>query len=119
MIELRSVLYILAFALFIHGLMGLTGPRTAVRGNAYGCYDAVRAIAHLGIQGSEGTALCGAEYRDLPNTLGIDIRTDRLAAQPSSPQALFGIRIDYVLADVAAKSVLWHGGALDDRRSSP
>ena len=31
MIELRSVLYILAFALFIHGLMGLTGPRTAVR----------------------------------------------------------------------------------------
>ncbi|KAA5831153.1 NAD(P)(+) transhydrogenase (Re/Si-specific) subunit beta [Saccharopolyspora hirsuta] len=34
MITLRSVLYILAFALFIYGLMGLTGPRTAVRGNA-------------------------------------------------------------------------------------
>ncbi|EHR49689.1 NAD/NADP transhydrogenase beta subunit [Saccharomonospora marina XMU15] len=28
-----SVLYIVAFALFIYGLMGLTGPRTAVRGN--------------------------------------------------------------------------------------
>ncbi|MGH3825506.1 MAG: NAD(P)(+) transhydrogenase (Re/Si-specific) subunit beta [Pseudonocardiaceae bacterium] len=27
------VLYIIAFALFIYGLMGLTGPRTAVRGN--------------------------------------------------------------------------------------
>ena len=27
------VLYIVAFALFIYGLMGLTGPRTAVRGN--------------------------------------------------------------------------------------
>jgi NAD(P) transhydrogenase subunit beta len=27
------VLYILAFSLFIYGLMGLTGPRTAVRGN--------------------------------------------------------------------------------------
>ena len=27
------VLYILAFGLFIYGLMGLTGPRTAVRGN--------------------------------------------------------------------------------------
>src|ERR1700758_177679 len=27
------VLYIGAFALFIYGLMGLTGPRTAVRGN--------------------------------------------------------------------------------------
>ena len=28
-----AVLYIVAFALFIYGLMGLTGPRTAVRGN--------------------------------------------------------------------------------------
>jgi NAD(P) transhydrogenase subunit beta len=28
-----QVLYIVAFALFIYGLMGLTGPRTAVRGN--------------------------------------------------------------------------------------
>src|SRR3954453_16462886 len=28
-----SVLYIISFALFIYGLMGLTGPRTAVRGN--------------------------------------------------------------------------------------
>jgi NAD(P) transhydrogenase subunit beta len=28
-----SLLYIIAFALFIYGLMGLTGPRTAVRGN--------------------------------------------------------------------------------------
>jgi NAD(P) transhydrogenase subunit beta len=28
-----QVLYIIAFALFIYGLMGLTGPRTAVRGN--------------------------------------------------------------------------------------
>ncbi|SDH92960.1 NAD(P) transhydrogenase subunit beta [Actinokineospora alba] len=30
---LVQVLYIVAFALFIYGLMGLTGPRTAVRGN--------------------------------------------------------------------------------------
>lgn len=28
-----TVLYIISFALFIYGLMGLTGPRTAVRGN--------------------------------------------------------------------------------------
>ena len=27
------VLYLVAFALFIYGLMGLTGPKTAVRGN--------------------------------------------------------------------------------------
>lgn len=33
MSELIAVLYIVAFALFIYGLMGLTGPRTAARGN--------------------------------------------------------------------------------------
>ena len=33
MTNLVSVLYILAFSLFIYGLMGLTGPKTAVRGN--------------------------------------------------------------------------------------
>ena len=31
--NLVNVLYILAFAMFIYGLMGLTGPKTAVRGN--------------------------------------------------------------------------------------
>ncbi|MFE5289217.1 NAD(P)(+) transhydrogenase (Re/Si-specific) subunit beta [Nocardia sp. NPDC056611] len=31
--NLVNVLYIAAFALFIYGLMGLTGPKTAVRGN--------------------------------------------------------------------------------------
>jgi len=30
---LVSILYIISFGLFIYGLMGLTGPRTAVRGN--------------------------------------------------------------------------------------
>ncbi|SFO86261.1 NAD(P) transhydrogenase subunit beta [Amycolatopsis arida] len=33
MTSLIGVLYIIAFSLFIYGLMGLTGPRTAVRGN--------------------------------------------------------------------------------------
>ncbi len=28
----RNVLYIIAFGLFIYGLSGLTGPKTAVRG---------------------------------------------------------------------------------------
>jgi len=31
--DLVAALYIVAFSLFIYGLMGLTGPRTAVRGN--------------------------------------------------------------------------------------
>ena len=30
--DVVQLLYIVAFALFIYGLMGLTGPRTAVRG---------------------------------------------------------------------------------------
>ena len=30
---LVDVLYIFAFGMFIYGLMGLTGPKTAVRGN--------------------------------------------------------------------------------------
>jgi NAD(P) transhydrogenase subunit beta len=33
MTSVTGVLYIVAFALFIYGLMGLTGPRTAARGN--------------------------------------------------------------------------------------
>jgi NAD(P) transhydrogenase subunit beta len=32
-VDFLDVLYIVAFALFIYGLSGLTGPRTAVRGN--------------------------------------------------------------------------------------
>ncbi|MGQ0718199.1 MAG: NAD(P)(+) transhydrogenase (Re/Si-specific) subunit beta [Pseudonocardiales bacterium] len=33
MTPLVQILYLIAFALFIYGLMGLTGPKTAVRGN--------------------------------------------------------------------------------------
>ena len=50
----RNVLYILSFGLFIYGLSGLTGPKTAVRGNriaAIGMAIAVIAtllIPHLG-----------------------------------------------------------------------
>jgi NAD(P) transhydrogenase subunit beta len=39
-----DVLYIVAFALFIYGLMGLTGPRTAVRGNQIAAAGMVIAI---------------------------------------------------------------------------
>ena len=42
--NLVNVLYIIAFAMFIYGLMGLTGPKTAVRGNqiaAVGMFIAV------------------------------------------------------------------------------
>ena len=38
-------LYIIAFALFIYGLMGLTGPRTAVRGNLIAAVGMAIAVA--------------------------------------------------------------------------
>jgi NAD(P) transhydrogenase subunit beta len=44
MSELIAGLYIVAFALFIYGLMGLTGPRTAVRGNLIAGIGMVLAI---------------------------------------------------------------------------
>src|SRR5699024_9480215 len=44
MSTLISALYIVAFALFIIGLMGLTGPRTAVRGNWIAAAGMVLAI---------------------------------------------------------------------------
>jgi len=41
---LVPVLYVVAFALFIYGLMGLTGPKTAVRGNKIAAVGMVIAV---------------------------------------------------------------------------
>jgi H+-translocating NAD(P) transhydrogenase subunit beta len=50
--DLVQLLYIVAFALFIYGLMGLTGPRTAVRGNRIAAVGmAIAVIATLLIPG--------------------------------------------------------------------
>ncbi len=51
-------LYIVAFALFIYGLMGLTGPRTAVRGNLIAAAGmALAVLATLLIPGVSNWAL--------------------------------------------------------------
>jgi NAD(P) transhydrogenase subunit beta len=42
--NLVNILYIAAFALFIYGLMGLTGPKTAVRGNLIAAVGMVIAV---------------------------------------------------------------------------
>src|SRR6201997_204412 len=42
---LVSVLYIVSFSLFIYGLMGLTGPKTAVRGNLIAAVGMALAVA--------------------------------------------------------------------------
>jgi len=52
---LVSVLYIIAFSLFIYGLMGLTGPKTAVRGNL---------IAAVGMAIAVGATLVKIRHTD-------------------------------------------------------
>jgi NAD(P) transhydrogenase subunit beta len=42
---LVTVLYIISFSLFIYGLMGLTGPKTAVRGNLIAAVGMALAVA--------------------------------------------------------------------------
>jgi NAD(P) transhydrogenase subunit beta len=50
--DVIQLLYIVAFALFIYGLMGLTGPRTAVRGNRIAAVGmAIAVVATLLIPG--------------------------------------------------------------------
>jgi len=50
--DLVSVLYIVSFGMFIYGLMGLTGPRTAVRGNRIAAVGmAIAIVATLLIPG--------------------------------------------------------------------
>ena len=58
------LLYIVAFALFIYGLMGLTGPRTAVRGNriaAVGMAIAVIATLLIPGMGNWGLIILGVD----------------------------------------------------------
>lgn len=51
-VDVVRLLYIVAFALFIYGLMGLTGPRTAVRGNRIAAVGmAIAVIATLLLPG--------------------------------------------------------------------
>ena len=52
---LVTVLYIISFALFIYGLMGLTGPKTAVRGNL---------IAAVGMALAVGATLVKIRHTD-------------------------------------------------------
>jgi len=50
-----DALYIVAFALFIYGLSGLTGPRTAVRGNRIAAVGMAIAVVATLLQRQEGS----------------------------------------------------------------
>ena len=60
------VLYILAFGLFIYGLMGLTGPKTAVRGNK---------IAAVGMAIAVGATLLLVEFNWVLIVVGLVVGT--------------------------------------------
>ena len=52
---LVTVLYIIAFSLFIYGLMGLTGPQTAVRGNKIAAVGMAIAVVATLLHGASTT----------------------------------------------------------------
>lgn len=60
--NLITILYIISFSLFIYGLMGLTGPKTAVRGNQ---------IAAVGMALAVGTTLLNVSHNWLLIVAGL------------------------------------------------
>ncbi|MFR9673486.1 NAD(P)(+) transhydrogenase (Re/Si-specific) subunit beta [Streptomyces sp. TR06-5] len=88
---LQSVLYILAFGLFIHGLSGLTGPTTAVRGNKTAALGMVIAVAAT-LLTVEHNALLIAAGLVLGTVLGIpSARTVRMTAMPQMVALFNGV----------------------------
>jgi H+-translocating NAD(P) transhydrogenase subunit beta len=63
---LVPILYIIAFALFIYGLMGLTGPKTAVRGNK---------IAAVGMTVAVGATLLQVQFNWVLIIVGLVVGT--------------------------------------------
>jgi H+-translocating NAD(P) transhydrogenase subunit beta len=91
-IDVVRLLYIIAFALFIYGLMGLTGPRTAVRGNriaAVGMAIAVVATLLLPGMGNWGLIALGVA---IGTVIGIPAaRQVRMTAMPQMVALFNGV----------------------------
>ncbi|HEX2105354.1 MAG TPA: NAD(P)(+) transhydrogenase (Re/Si-specific) subunit beta [Solirubrobacteraceae bacterium] len=87
-----AVLYIIAFALFIYGLMGLTGPKTAVRGNriaAVGMAIAVFATFLIPGMGNWGLIILGIVIGTI---VGIpSARNVRMTAMPQMVALFNGV----------------------------
>jgi NAD(P) transhydrogenase subunit beta len=87
-----NVLYIVAFSLFIYGLMGLTGPRTAVRGNliaAAGMAIAVVAVLLTPGMGNWALIVLGVALGTL---VGIPAaRTVKMTAMPQMVALFNGV----------------------------
>jgi proton-translocating NAD(P)+ transhydrogenase subunit beta len=91
-VDVIRLLYIVAFALFIYGLMGLTGPRTAVRGNriaAVGMAIAVGATLLLPGMGNWGLIILGVA---IGTAVGIPAaRQVRMTAMPQMVALFNGV----------------------------
>jgi H+-translocating NAD(P) transhydrogenase subunit beta len=90
--DVIQLLYIVAFALFIYGLMGLTGPRTAVRGNriaAVGMAIAVVATLLIPGMGNWGLIIVGVA---IGTAVGIPAaRQVRMTAMPQMVALFNGV----------------------------
>jgi NAD(P) transhydrogenase subunit beta len=90
--DVIQLLYIVAFALFIYGLMGLTGPRTAVRGNriaAVGMAIAVVATLLIPGMGNWGLIILGVA---IGTAVGIPAaRQVRMTAMPQMVALFNGV----------------------------
>jgi proton-translocating NAD(P)+ transhydrogenase subunit beta len=90
--DLIQLLYIVAFSLFIYGLMGLTGPRTAVRGNriaAVGMAIAVVATLLIPGMGNWGLIILGVA---IGTAVGIPAaRQVRMTAMPQMVALFNGV----------------------------
>ena len=91
-VDVIQLLYIVAFALFIYGLMGLTGPRTAVRGNriaAVGMAIAVVATLLIPNMGNWGLIIVGAA---IGTVVGVPAaRQVRMTAMPQMVALFNGV----------------------------
>ena len=90
--DVIQLLYIVAFALFIYGLMGLTGPRTAVRGNriaAVGMAIAVVATLLIPGMGNWGLIILGVA---IGTAVGVPAaRQVRMTAMPQMVALFNGV----------------------------
>jgi NAD(P) transhydrogenase subunit beta len=90
--DLISVLYIVSFCLFIYGLLGLTGPKTAVRGNriaAVGMAIAIVATLLIPRLGNWGLIALGIA---LGTAVGIPAaRSVRMTAMPQMVALFNGV----------------------------
>jgi NAD(P) transhydrogenase subunit beta len=91
-VDVIRLLYIVAFSLFIYGLMGLTGPRTAVRGNriaAVGMAIAVVATLLIPGMGNWGLIIVGVA---IGTAVGIPAaRQVRMTAMPQMVALFNGV----------------------------